>query len=717
MKLNPLSAAVALATSLLIAGTASAQQEEIVVVGKSVGSMRLDASNGAGSRLGLTAFQTPASVDIITRDEITTKGDYDALAAITRTTGMSSSANPGNGGTSVSARGFNGHGSIMNTYDGTRLYITAGTVTFPADTWTLERVEVLRGAGSVINGFGAIGATINYIPKTPTPGDSEFTSELAAGSFSMNRIALGGGADLSDSIAYRLDGVHQSAESNVERNEETRNVLAGSLLFRPSDDLSMRLSVDYANIDEDSPYFGTPLINGEASDLQREHNYNFGDGFLEYEDLWTRLHTELQISPAITFRNDTYFLDAERQWQNLESYEYDDSTGMIVRDGYSYYGIIHDQEQIGTRSDVLIESDFGERSNRLSIGVEVNSIDLNYSDNWSEGIFYSEGPGEDPDLPPFTVPPDAFVPDSIVTAAIPMALDFTTDTQQIGFFIDDRLALSDTLSLVMGARFDDIEYSRFDYALGGDPSSAFDSDYSEVSWRLGVVYQPMSTVSFYGQYSRATDPITSPASMSGSFRNLEPTRGRQIEIGMKQRLMSGRAEYSLAWFDITKTDLLTTIPGTMTTEQVGKQTSDGLEFTFRVNAADSVSIDLNATWVNAEFEDYYSGGESLAGKTPNNIPETTANAWLNWSPLSQLSIGGGVRYVDTRFGNDQNTRVLPAYTVFDASASWSFSPTLQITLRARNLTDEEDYVLSDYGPAQWIFADPRSYEIGVRYSM
>ena len=166
--------AIAIATLGLATNTTAAEDtiEEILVKGQGgVGSIRLNVQNAAGSRLGLAGLKLPASVDIISRDEIATKGDYGALEAVTRTTGISASASPGNGGTSISSRGFNGHGSTVYTYDGTRLYIVAGTVTFPADTWTLDRVEVLRGAGSVINGVGALGTTINYVPKSPAvPG-------------------------------------------------------------------------------------------------------------------------------------------------------------------------------------------------------------------------------------------------------------------------------------------------------------------------------------------------------------------------------------------------------------------------------------------------------------------------------------------------------------------------------------------------------------------
>lgn len=691
--------------SVCAAGFAQEEIEEIVVTGQGgVGTIRLGAENGAGSRLGLSAFDTPASVEIITAEEIATKGDYGALEAVTRSTGIASSASPGNGGTSIASRGFNGHGSSVYTYDGTRLYIVAGTVTFPADTWTLERVEVLRGAGSVINGVGAIGTTINHVPKSPRFGDPDFETMVAFGSFDMKRGAIGGGAQLSENLAFRLDGAFQEEDGFVDRADETREVIAGSLLYQATDELSFRLSYDYADIDA-SPYWGTPLIDGEASNSHRQNNYNFEDGKVRYQDNWTRLHTEWQFSSHITFRNDTYLLDAEREWQNLEEYAYNSTTGLIDR--AFYLGIIHDEEQIGTRSDVLIESDFNGMSNRLSIGAEINDIELNYLNNFSTGGF---GVGD-------SVPVFGFDPTPTPQASIPTILDYQTDTRQYAVFIDNILELTDSLSLVLGGRYDDIDYDRFDLAIGGNPASSFDTDFSEFTWRAGLVYQPSEVISLYAQASTAADPVTSPISISAGNANFDLATGRQYEVGVKQQFLDGRAEYTLAYFDIEKEDLLTRLPASAITEQIGQQSADGFEFTLRLNPTESLSVDFNITSLDAEFDEFYSGGVSLAGNTPRNVPEQTANLWLNWSPIQNLQIGGGFRYVDSRYANDGNTEELPEYTVFDASVNWTVNSNTTVTLRGRNLTDEEDYVLAPYVPNQWIFGDPRAYELSIRYSL
>ena len=554
--------------------------EEIIVEGQGIGSLRLNAGNGAGGRLGLSSFDTPASVDLITSEEIAIKGDYGALAAVTRSAGISASASPGNGGSSVSSRGFNGHNSTTYTYDGTRLYITAGTVSFPADTWTVDRVEVLRGAGSVINGIGAIGVTVNYIPKSPEFGESDFDALVAAGSFGMNRVAVGGGAQLSDEWAFRLDASRTEEDGYVDRADEKRSVIAGSLLYQPQENFSMKFSVDYADID-DAPYWGTPLINGRASDSHRQNNYNFGDGFVEYEDMWARMHTEWIVSNSVTFRNDTYFIDAQREWQNLEEYGFNAGTNQIDR--AFYLGIMHEQEQVGTRGDFLIESDWGRMANKLVVGADLNQIDLNYLNNFSTGGF---GVGD-------SVGIFNFNPGVIPIATIPTILDYSTDTTQFGLFFDDVLQLTDEFSLIFGGRFDDIDFDRIDHAIGTTPASAFTTDFSEFTWRAGLVYQPAETMSVYAQYSRATDPVTSPISISAGNKDWDLSRGEQFEFGIKQQFMEGRAEYTLAYFDIEKNDLLTRLPATNITEQIGKQSSSGLELTFRMNPTDALSIDLN----------------------------------------------------------------------------------------------------------------------------
>ncbi len=702
-RLHPLALAFALLQVGAVYAADGSAVEEITVLGQGVGSLRLDSANGAGSRLGLTELQTPASVDLVTREEITSKGDYSAIDSISRTAGISTSSNNGNGGMQVSSRGFNGHDTTVNTYDGVRLYIAAGTVTFPADTWTLERVEVLRGAGSVVNGVGALATTINYVPRSATLGQSSFEAMAAAGSFGLKRVAVDGNASINGQWAARVDVALTDSDGYVARGDEKRKVAAASVLFQPNTDFSMKFSVDFAKI-EPSRYWGTPLVNGQATEAAREQNYNFVDAKVQYKDVWERVHTEWKISPNLSFRNDTFAIQANREWQDLEEYYYNSGTKLLDR--VSYLGIVHDEDQQGTRSDFVFTNMLGGMSNKFDIGGEFNTVDLNYSDNFNTGGFdYADS------VPVFGYP--------LVTrpGAAFTQPDFQSATDQYGLFFDDVLHVNDQVSLVLGGRYDSFDYHRVTLAQPtGRARSEVDSSYSKFTWRAGLVYEISKDFSLYAQTSTAADPVSSPMTINNASKNFHLSEGRQYELGLKQQFMQGFGEYTLAYFNITKKDMVTRLPGATVNSQIGQQSSSGLEATLRLNPADKLSVDMNVAFINSEYDDFYAGGVSMSGNTPNGVPDTTANVWVNYAPIPQVQIGAGLRYVAERFRDDQNTGVLPSYTLLDAAVSWTVNPKTTLTLRARNLTNDKDYVLSEYVTDQWVFGEPRAYEISARYS-
>ena len=89
-------------------------------------------------------------------DDIRARGDASVIDAVTRATGVTNSGDPGNGDTALAMRGFSGQGSVLQLYDGVRLFPVAGTITFPNDPWNIERIEVLSGPASVLYGQGAL---------------------------------------------------------------------------------------------------------------------------------------------------------------------------------------------------------------------------------------------------------------------------------------------------------------------------------------------------------------------------------------------------------------------------------------------------------------------------------------------------------------------------------------------------------------------------------
>ncbi|KAG1286073.1 hypothetical protein G6F64_014216 [Rhizopus arrhizus] len=133
---------------------------------------------------------------------------------------------PGNGLSALSSRGFTDGASVMRLYDGLRQYGGVG-ITFPFDTWSIERIEVLRGPASVIHGDGAIGGVINIVPKKPSRGAIENEVSVTVGSEDTARLGFGSGGALTPALAYRLDMSGNYSAGWVDRGRNSDATFSG----------------------------------------------------------------------------------------------------------------------------------------------------------------------------------------------------------------------------------------------------------------------------------------------------------------------------------------------------------------------------------------------------------------------------------------------------------------------------------------------------------
>lgn len=95
---------------------------------------------------------------------------------------------------------------------------------------------------------------------------------------------------------------------------------------------------------------------------------------------------------------------------------------------------------------------------------------------------------------------------------------------------------------------------------------------------MGLIYDVLPTLSLYGQYSTAADPAgQNNIFLVRSAENVNLSRGKQWELGLKQRFWDNRAKLTLAYFNIVRTNLLTQVSLT-DVASIGQQSSHGLEF-------------------------------------------------------------------------------------------------------------------------------------------
>lgn len=662
-------------------------------------SLSLDDTNNTGSRLGLSARETPASVSTLDAADIAERSLVRAQDVAVRMPGMSEAPAPGNGGSSLSARGFGGHNSVAQLVDGTRLVVAAGTVSYPFSTWPLASVEVLRGPASVLYGDGAIGAAVNYVTRQPDFEHSRRAALFGAGSFGTWQAGAGFSGPVNESVAYSLYADAEQSDGYRRDNGYERRNLSGALAWRVNRDLTATLSLD-AGHNDDARYFGTPLRSGKLDPRLRRTSFNVDDALVRYNDRIGRLRLDYRAAPGVRLRNESYYLSSKRHWRNAETYTFDGAGTSVNR--ADYLEILHDQEQHGNRLDAVVDGSIAGLANRLVVGFDWYRTRLVHSNNSPYG-------GAS------TVDPYDFASGSFVSP-VPTIPGRRAELETRALYAEDMLDIGAGWKLVAGLRRDAMDFDNTDLRTG----VALGKRYAPVTGRLGAVWSPNARLSLYGQFGTATDPLSGALALPNGSVSFDLTRGRQLEFGAKGSVAAVKGEWTLAAYRIEKRNLLSRDPDNPTlAQQIGRQSSTGLEFAFAAEPLRGWTIDANAAVLRARYDDFNEivAGRAVSrdGNTPAGVPERTASVWSRYRFLPQWDAGLGARYVGLRESNAANTASLPAYTVLDASLAWRQSSALVLTLAVNNLADR-DYALSGSGGVRWLLGAPRSVRLTARTS-
>ena len=654
----------------------------------------------AGSRLNLSAMDTPASTSSLGSEAIDGRNNLTVQDAVTRSPGITSVATPGNGNTALSARGFSGHGSVMTLFDGARMYTGAGTQSFPVDPWMIERIDVIRGPASVLYGEGATGAVINVIPKKPFAGEIRNHLRLGYGSYDRQQLGLDSGGSLSERLSYRVTLNRQQSNGWIDRGDSKNLAMSAALRFDASDDLSFTLAHERGDA-EPMNYFGTPLIDGHYRDSLRKKNYNLKDSAQHYHDEWTRFNTDWTISDSISASNQLYYLKSRRHWRNAEDYSWNSGVGQLERG--SYLEIKHDQEQLGDRQSFTFDHSLFGLASKTVVGAEYNRIRFGIDSNSP----YNDIGGDFID--PWQPAPGYF------HSASPTRAQTDSTTRTFALFAENRTQLSERWSLVTGIRRDQNHIDRNN--LVNDTRT--DRSLNGGNWRAGLVFAVNDELSLYGQYSTSEDGVSDLVTLSPTQQQFDLTEAKQTEFGLKQLFWDGRGEWTLAAYHIVKKKLLVDNPDTHQKEQAGQQTSDGLEATLELALADQWHVSANASVVRAKYDDFDQvvNGQSVsrAGNRPSNVPRRTANLWVSKGFEHNVDAGMGLRYVDERYANTANSQSVPGFTVVDANLGWQVLPDVRLGLQLNNLLDRR-YAATAHSGEQWLMGQPRSYFATLDYT-
>ena len=667
-----------------------------------------------GSRLGLTLQELPATLSVISSDEMLGRGFASVEDAADSQAGITSGGTPGDL-EEFSTRGFTGD-EITLLRNG--LYIgPEDMIGRPQNTFNIASVEILKGPASVLFGQGAIGGAVNVVDKGPSFGPPNLETLLSVGSFGTTSLGVGAGTHLGDDVAFRADVSRTASDGYVTHTGGYSNEATASATWRITPTLAVQLSMDYMQ-DSPSDYFGTPLVpvafatnpvSGVISSStltidkpMTSISYNVGDAHIGSTQAWPHIFLTWRPTSNITFENYLYYLHAYREWYDAETYTFNlNEPGFagIPRINRDRFFVIHHQSMVGDQGSLAYDHALFGHANKLVVGYEYSNLS-----------FYrtSGGPNGD-NVDPFEPDPGIF------NSQYPTPLTSSSTSSKwndYAAFFEDVLDLTQSLRLVTGAHYDDLQLRYHSYTDG----SAYKQKYATTSERIGLVYNVTDNLTPYIAYSTANDPPNGEIFDNQSV-SFPASHAWQLEAGMKGGTPGRMFDFTASVYEIKRDNVLTqTAIDTLT--NMGSQKSKGAEFSTDFKPTENWTVSLNGAYTDSQFGGYIdpNTGVDDTGNQPANVPKLLANLWTSYRNVGgiPLELGGGVRYVAKRFADEANTLMLDPYTLVNFYASYHLSQHALVTARVNNAFNKTYADWADiFYPTQVTLGAPRYFELSL----
>jgi iron complex outermembrane recepter protein len=678
-----------------------------------------------GSRLGLSAQELPATLEVIDNDEMLGRGFFNVQQAADSQAGVTSGGSPGDQ-SQFSMRGFTGN-QITVLRNG--LYIGPSNMTTrDQNSFNVGSVEILKGPASVLYGQGAIAGAVNVVDKAPSFGASQIEGLASSGSYDTVNVGIGGTTHLGDTLALRADFSRTSTQGYVQHDPYNTTEATVTALWKPTPALDVQFTIDWLE-DNPSTYYGTPLVPtsfatqplsgvisssaGQALDQRMQFvNYNVGDASIHSSQSWPQLLLKWTPNEHLTVQNFTYYFHARRAWENAETYQFTtvDLSGnplpspQINRDRFY---VFHQQNLIGDEGSVTYKGAVFGLPNTVVGGFDYSHLNFNRVRGFPDNDL----------VDPFNPSPGLFGPLLQPGELVPR--DSPTHWNDYAAFFEDVIELAPPVKLVTGARYDRLDLQRQNFNTQGvEMSNGFSKDYSSTNWRVGLVYNVNDYVTPYVSWTTGKDP---PGSNNIFLVNAPEgefalSSSHQAEVGVKARTPSNSADMTVALYDIKKSNLL--VQTGADSQANATQTSKGVELTTNFKPTENWTVSANAAYTDSVYTAFTdpASGSSYTDVQPANIPRWTANLWTSVRNVASLplEIGGGVRYIGNRPGNTANTLILEHYALFNSYASYEVKPGILVTGRVNNLFNKAYAQWADiFYPTELMLGQRRYWELGI----
>lgn len=596
---------------------------------------------------------TPHSVSVISAADIERSTATGVADLLSREAGLNlQSYFGGDKNASIDMRGMGATASsnVQVLVDGVRLNEDdlSGADIGSLSLAQIERIEILRGGGSVRYGNGAVGGVINIITKRATRDALRADAQVNGGSYETfgwrTRLALGSGDWAGDvklsqqsTDGYRQNGGSQARDAGL----ELRWMPTGA---GPVAEVFARASHHDDHTGLPGPVTREAFYGTEAQRRASDAPFDFSDTNDNRATLGTRLDFgaagELSVTGTVRDRTKPYLIG----YSDVSGAPPDMPNGRIESS----------RQEWGLRHHLDIKA-WGQD----------HSIDLGIDRNWSD---YSRYDGAQ---------------DAVGTRRHLGSVD------EHAYFGEVKLGLGAGWTALLGMRndhyksrqerADNKQQCEYDYvSVGGFllpvvrpgscansyvPSEATNNSWHSTGADVGATWQVSPAVNLFASHAwHFRNPNIDELAQAAA--DLRPQRGVTTELGMRYGQGSALT-WSATAFHMRNEDEIYYNALTLKNLNYAEPTRRiGAEAELRWKVLSRLAVRASTGWVQARFV----GGD---GEVPL-VPAWTASTEVDWTAMQGLDLLAAVRYAGSRRdGNDTAARPydrLPAYTVCDVAA-------------------------------------------------
>jgi iron complex outermembrane receptor protein len=626
------------------AGAAMAQATNLSGVEVSTAPVPGFVAHGATtvSKTDTPLIELPRSVSIVTADEMQTRGVSNEGQIFAYSAGINSD---NYGGTPLSRVYSNVRGFVSLHYlDGLKMT----DFWYGMEPYGLERAELLKGPPSALIGQSNPGGILNLVSKRPT--DTPIREiQLQYGNFHRIQIAgdISGPLTKDGKLLFRLTAMARDSDTILgSGTQDNRVYVAPALMWKatPKTDITLLGS-----------YQWDPHIT----------NFQFLPRVGTVDQSPFGLISRKTFAGEPNYDNST---KAQSQIAYLVEHRFTDWLTLRQNTRYTYFDLHQQFLQGGavaanqrTQSRTAVLADFiiniWNADTNLNARFDTGPLKHNVlvgADYAYVPSYQGQGTAAGPTLDLFAPAYGAAVITPVITTKRQQHL------RQTGLYLQDQIKLGD-LSLLLGVRHDHATVTtRNRNALTGLVTSFVRQHDDAWTGQAGAIYKLPGGLAPYVSWSRSFAPTPGTDFFGQAFL---PSTGEQIEGGVKFQPTSLNAFVTASVFDLKQDNVRTNDlahPGFAI--QTGQVRSRGFEIEGKASLS---KLNLTASYTSMSNKVTRSTTATL-GKITQGRPKHQTALWADYAFVPALTIGGGVRYMGSAWGDPNNTFKTESYTLFDA---------------------------------------------------